>query len=180
MNAAPIKLIALDVDGTLTNGLIHYDSDGAEHKSFHVADGLGIVMAQAIGLRFAVITGRRSPLVERRMTDDLKVADVLQKCGDKAAALRGLMEKYDLHSDEIAYIGDDINDLPAFQVAGLKIAVADAAVIVRAQADYVTERPGGCGAVREAIDIILQAQGRYEEAVAAFLAQSKASGTVGQ
>ena len=171
---SPIQLIVLDVDGTLTDGVIHYDSAGGEHKHFHVADGLGIVMAQAVGLRVAVLSGRRSPIVERRMAE-LGVGDVVQSSGDKSAALRALMVRHGLTPEQVAYVGDDINDLPAFDVAGLKIAVADAADVVKERADHVTPRPGGRGAVRDAIDEILRRQGRTEDAVAAYLARSAAT-----
>lgn len=163
-----VKLIALDVDGTLTDGTLLYSDDGVQAKAFHVADGLGIVMAQAMGLKIAVISGRASRAVERRMTE-LKVTDLVQNCGDKAAALETLLAKYELRPEEIAYVGDDINDLPAFAVAGVKIAVANAEGALKAQADWITPRPGGLGAVRDAIDEILRRQGRLDEAVQAYL-----------
>lgn len=166
MNA--VKLIALDVDGTLTDGTLLYGDNDVQAKAFHVADGLGIVMAQAMGLKIAVISGRASRAVERRMTE-LKVTDLVQNCGNKAAALRALLVKYDLSSNEAAYVGDDINDLPAFAVAGVKIAVANAEGALQAQADWITPRPGGQGAVRDAIDEILRRQGRLDEAVQAYL-----------
>ena len=104
---------------------------------------------------------------------ELKVTDVVLNCGDKAAALRNLLKKYDLSADEAAFVGDDINDLPAFEVAGVKIAVADASDFLKDKADWVTPRVGGHGAVRDAIEEILRRQGRLEEAVAAYLASSK-------
>jgi 3-deoxy-D-manno-octulosonate 8-phosphate phosphatase (KDO 8-P phosphatase) len=168
-----IEWIVLDVDGTLTNGIIHYDSAGNEHKQFHVADGLGIVMAQAAGLKVAVISGRSSPIVERRM-NELGVTELVQASGNKAAALQDLMTRHRLTSGQVAYIGDDLNDLPAFRLAGFKVAVADGAQKVRAQADFVTQRSGGHGAVREAIEEVLSRQGKLEEAVAAYLMQSAA------
>ena len=167
-----VKLIALDVDGTLTDGTLLYGSDGGQAKAFHVADGLGIVMAQSMGLRVAVISGRTSRTVEARMAE-LKVTDLVQNCGDKAAALRLLLAHYDLRPDEAAYVGDDINDLPAFDVAGVKIAVADASGLLKAKADWVTPRPGGAGAVRDAVEEILRRQGRLEEAVQAYLESAK-------
>ena len=175
-----VKLIVLDVDGTLTDGTISYRDDGVQAKAFHVADGLGIVMAQAVGLRIAVISGRASRAVENRMVE-LKVADLVQKCGDKASALRVLMSKYELQPNEVAYVGDDINDLPAFEVAGVKIAVANAAETLKTKADWVTPRSGGAGAVRDAIEEILRRQGRLEEAESAFLEQARVNdGTVKQ
>ena len=169
-----IKLIVLDVDGTLTDGVIHYDSAGSEHRHFHVADGLGIVMAQAVGLRFAVISGRRSAVTERRLAE-LKVEDVVLGSGDKAAALRGLMARHGLTPAQVAYVGDDINDLPAFGLVGFNIAVADASAMVRDRADFITPRTGGHGAVRDAIEEVLRRQGRLEEAVTAYLAQCAAT-----
>ena len=167
-----IKLIALDVDGTLTDGTLLYDSDGGQAKAFHVADGLGIVMAHSLGIRVAVISGRTSRAVETRLAE-LKVTDFIQNCGDKAAALTELRELYGLRFDETAFVGDDINDLPAFAVAGLKIAVADASETLKAEADWVTPRRGGHGAVRDAIEEILRRQGRLDEAVTAYLSSVK-------
>ncbi len=167
-----VKLIVLDVDGTLTDGTLLYGDDGRHSKAFHVADGLGIVMAQAVGLRVAVVSARTSHLVETRMAE-LGVEDLIQNCGDKAAALNGLLEKYHLRAKEAAFVGDDINDLPAFEAAGVKIAVANAAGHLKACADWVTPRAGGQGAVRDAIEEILRRQGRLDEAVAAYLARTK-------
>ncbi len=168
-----VKLIALDVDGTLTDGTMLYGPDGAHSKAFHIADGLGIVMAQAMGLRVAVISGRSSRAVETRMAE-LKVTDLVQNCGDKAAALRELLERYGLTPAEAAYVGDDINDLPAFEVAGVKIAVANASDSLKMRADWVTPRPGGHGAVRDAIEEILRRQGRLEDAVAVYVETNRA------
>ena len=166
MNA--VKLIALDVDGTLTDGTLLYFDNDVQAKAFHVADGLGIVMAQAVEIKVAVISGRASRTVERRMTE-LKVSDLIQNCGNKAAALQDLLNKYELRPSEAAYVGDDINDLPAFAVAGVKIAVASAAEALKAQADWITPRPGGQGAVRDAVDEILRRQGRLDQAIQVYL-----------
>ena len=174
-----IKLIALDVDGTLTDGTLLYSDDDVQAKAFHVADGLGIVMAQAVGIKVAIISGRASRVVERRMAE-LKVADLVQNCGDKAVALENLLTKYELRPAESAYVGDDINDLPAFAVAGVKIAVANAADALKAQADWITPRPGGRGAVRDAVDEILRRQGRLDEAIAAYLEAVKQAETARQ
>ncbi len=165
----PVRLVALDVDGTLTDGVLHRDAQSGEAKRFHVQDGLGIVMAQLVGLRVAVVSGRQSAAVEKRMAE-LHVADLVQGAGDKARVLQELMARHELTPAQVAYVGDDINDLPAFDTVGVRIAVADAVPLLRARADWVTERPGGRGAVREALDAILAAQGRTEEAVAAYLA----------
>jgi 3-deoxy-D-manno-octulosonate 8-phosphate phosphatase (KDO 8-P phosphatase) len=167
-----IKLIAIDVDGTLTDGRIEYDSAGVEHKRFHVADGLGIVMAIAAGIQIAIITGRSSEIVNRRMVE-LGVTEIVQGAGDKGDKLRRVIQAHGLKREEVAFIGDDINDLPAFEEAGLRIAVEDAAEIVIKHSDFVTARRGGCGAVREAIDIILKRQGMYDEAVKRYLEKTK-------
>lgn len=168
----------MDVDGTLTDGQISYDSRGGEMKSFSAADGLGIVMARLVGLKFAVITGRMSDVVQRRMSE-LGVEDILQGVTDKASAVRELMTKYSLESSQIAYIGDDLNDLPAFGLAGTRIAVADAAPIVRHAAEIVVSKPGGHGAVREAIEEILRHQSLLDDAIKAYLARQN-GGAAGQ
>jgi 3-deoxy-D-manno-octulosonate 8-phosphate phosphatase (KDO 8-P phosphatase) len=167
-----VLLIVLDVDGTLTDGTLLYAPDGTHAKSFHVHDGLGIVMAQAAGLRVAVLSGRTSRAVETRLAE-LKVGDVIQNCGDKAAAMRGLLGKYGLRPEQAAYVGDDLNDLPAFEAAGVRIAVADASQHLTARADWVTPRRGGAGAVRDAVEEILRRQGRLDAAVAAYLAHTR-------
>lgn len=170
-----VKLIVLDVDGTLTDGTLLYGPDGAHSKAFHVADGLGIVLARGAGLTVAVVSGRASRAVEVRLAE-LKVTDLTQNCGDKARALRSLLAKYGLTPDQVAYVGDDINDLPAFGVAGVRIAVANAEGSLKERADWITPRPGGGGAVRDAIDEILRRQGRLEGAVAAYLETGREAG----
>ncbi|BDI31422.1 3-deoxy-D-manno-octulosonate 8-phosphate phosphatase [Capsulimonas corticalis] len=169
-----VTWIVLDVDGTLTDGKIIYDDKGGETKAFHVADGLGIVMAQSMGLRIAILSGRSSTAVARRMAE-LKVTQIVQGAGDKAAKMRALMREHNLMPEQIAYVGDDLNDLPAFDVAGVRIAVANADALLLARADYVTPRAGGAGAVRDAIDEILRRQGRYDDAVAQYLRTSAAN-----
>jgi len=170
---AEIKLICIDVDGTLTDGGIEYDSAGVEHKRFNAADGLGIVMAMAAGIKIAIISGRKSEIVDRRMRE-LGVTEVVQGAGDKGAKMRQVKEAHGLSTEAVAFIGDDINDLPAFDEAGLRIAVADAAEIVLKRSDFVTARDGGHGAVREAIEKILRRQGIYEQAVQAYLDKTRA------
>lgn len=172
-----VKIIVLDIDGTLTDGTLQYGDNGVQSKAFHVADGLGIVMAMAVGLRVAVISGRTSRAAETRLTE-LDVTDFMQNCGDKAAAMQALLAKHGLRPGEAAYIGDDINDLPAFEVAGVRIAVANAAEHLKAKADWVTPRSGGQGAVRDAIEEILRRQGLLDAACAAYLSRAKdAEGT---
>lgn len=163
-----VRLIVFDIDGTLTDGVVHIDDDGREHKHFHIADGLGFRLAEAAGIKLAIVSGRKSRAVERRMSR-LPADDVLQGVGDKASALREIMARHNLNPEQVAYVGDDLNDLLAFEAVGVKIAVANAAPELARQADYITQRAGGDGAGREAIEAILRAQGRYDTAVAQYL-----------
>jgi 3-deoxy-D-manno-octulosonate 8-phosphate phosphatase (KDO 8-P phosphatase) len=162
-----IKLLAMDVDGVLTDGSIIFGPVG-DIKAFNVLDGLGMNVAAAAGLEVAWITGNSSAAVTERASS-LGVTEVHQGAQYKLAVLRKLAERKALAREEIAYIGDDLNDLPAFEVAGVRFAVANAAPEVKAAADFVTERPGGRGAVREVIEMILKAQSRWDDAVQAFL-----------
>lgn len=163
-----IKLLAMDVDGVLTDGGMIYTESSTQGKVFNVQDGLGIRLAMLAGLRIAWITGNISPAVTRR-AQDLGVTDLYQGARHKPEALRDLAAKYDLQQDEIAYMGDDLNDLPAFAVAGATFAPSNAAVDVRDAADVITQQSGGRGAVREAIELILHNQGRWKAAVDALL-----------
>ena len=168
MDTAPclkrIRLLAMDVDGVLTDGRLIYDTQGRELKAFHIRDGLGIRLAQAGGVVVAFITARESALVAGRAWE-LGVEEVHQNVLDKAGRLREIAQRRGLDMAEVAYLGDDLNDLRAVQAAGCGIAVADAAPELRALADHVTVAPGGHGAVREAITAILQAQGTYDRVV---------------
>jgi len=162
-----IKLLAMDVDGTLTDGAMVF-LDGEQLKMFSVYDGLGIRIAMNYGLRIAWVTGNVTPSVTQR-AKTLGVEDVYQGARFKANAVREIAAKYGLELDEIAFIGDDLNDLPAFDSVGLPIAVANAAPEVKALAYFTTERSGGSGAVREAIERILKARGEWDAAVNSFL-----------
>jgi 3-deoxy-D-manno-octulosonate 8-phosphate phosphatase (KDO 8-P phosphatase) len=160
----PIRLLAMDVDGVLTDGRLTYDDEGYELKSFHTRDGLGLRLAQAAGITVAFITARESDIVEDRARE-LEVEEVHQNVLDKAGKLREIAGRLGLKMEEVAYVGDDLNDLRAVHAAGCGVAVADAAEELRAIADYVTTAPGGHGAVREAVTAILRAQGVYEQIV---------------
>lgn len=146
----------------LTDGSIILDDRGNEIKAFHVRDGHGITMLIKAGIPVALVTGRRSDVVERR-AGELGITDVFQKSYDKTLAFRELMEKYSLDASEIAYIGDDIVDIPVLRKAGFPVAVADAEEEVKAVALYITSREGGRGAVREFCDFLLKAKGRWED-----------------
>lgn len=165
---ARIRLLALDVDGTLTNGAVFYDDAGQELKRFHIHDGLGIVLAGFVGLQIAWITGRKSLIVERRARE-LGVARLAQGVRDKAAALTEIGFQAGVAPDEIAFMGDDLNDLPALRVAAAALAPANAVSEVKAVAHMVTRCAGGDGAVREAIERILRARGDYDAALGAYL-----------
>ena len=165
---AAIELMVFDVDGVLTQGDIIYTDQGVEAKAFDVKDGLGLRLASSAGLRLAVMTGRSSRVVERRARD-LHILDVLQRVGDKAAALRELAEEKGVALERVAFMGDDFNDREAMRLVGVSIAPADAAAEIREQADLVTDARGGKGAARQAVEAVLQAQGRWEEAVDKYL-----------
>ncbi|MGQ9524051.1 MAG: KdsC family phosphatase [Armatimonadota bacterium] len=165
--AGKVRLLALDVDGVLTDGSVVFSSSGDELKSFHILDGMGMRLAMEAGIAVAVISGRHSSPVQLRMAE-LGVGEVLQGVSDKAAALRDLCVRKGIAQDEAAFVGDDLNDLPAFAVSGFRIAVANAVQEVKQAADVVTSRPGGFGAVREAVELILKAQGRWQAAIERF------------
>ena len=171
------RLLAMDVDGVLTDGTVSWavDTSGGllELKGFNVKDGLGISLALAAGLEVAWITGRRSAIVEKRAAE-LGVRHVMQWARNKRQVLEELTGSLGLAREQVLYIGDDLNDLPAFAAAGVRVAVADAVAEVRAAADWVTEAHGGSGAVREVVERVLREQGRWDEAVAAFMARLEA------
>lgn len=162
--AEKIRFLILDVDGVLTNGGIILDNEGNEFKSFHVRDGHGIKMLIRQGINVAIITGRHSRVVERR-SHELGIKEVYQKCYDKRAAYNELKKKYSLKDKEIAYIGDDIVDIPILVRTGLAVAVSDAAEDAKRFAHYVTKNKGGHGAVREVTDLILKARGTWKEII---------------
>lgn len=159
--AKQIKMLILDVDGVLTDGSIILDNEGNEYKSFHVRDGHGIKMLIRAGMHVAIITGRHSKVVERR-AHELGITEVFQKCYDKRIIYRKLVEQYELKENEVAYIGDDIVDAPIMAMAGLPIAVADAAEEAKKYALVITKNRGGRGAVREVTDFILKAKGLWQ------------------
>jgi len=166
---AAVRMLVLDVDGVLTPGSIIYTDSGEETKTFDVKDGLGIRVASAAGLQLAVMTGRVSPVVQRRARD-LHIHHTLQRIGDKAASLKALASDQEIPLECVAYMGDDLNDRPAMRIAGVSIAPADAVAEILAEAHLVTDAPGGKGAVRQAVEAILRAQGRWEESVNHYLA----------
>lgn len=163
-----IRLIILDVDGVLTDGGIYIGLEGEAMKRFDIKDGLGISLWHRAGGITAILTGRSSRIVENR-AKELHISVVRQGCVDKGAAYEELKNELELTDDEIAYIGDDLIDLPVMKKAGLPVAVADAVPEVRNAARLVATHAGGRGAVRETVERILRAQGRFEAAAAPYL-----------
>ena len=161
-----IRYLILDVDGTLTDGGVYYDATGNELKKFAIKDGAGLVLARAAGIRTVICTGRASAAVRRRAAD-LKITDVYQNVSDKAAFLRDFMQQNGCNAQQVAYCGDDLNDLAAMALCGFVACPADAAPEVRAAADYVCPQAGGAGAVRGAVEAILRQDGRWQAAVQA-------------
>jgi len=159
--AAKIRLVAFDVDGTLTDGRLWYGEDGRETKVFHVHDGLGLKRLQANGVQVALITARISHPVALR-AEELDIAHVYQGQGDKRACLLELLDALHLAPEQAAFVGDDLPDLPPMRLAGLAVAVANAHPWVVEQAHWQTRLGGGMGAAREVCDLMLQAQGRSD------------------
>jgi 3-deoxy-D-manno-octulosonate 8-phosphate phosphatase (KDO 8-P phosphatase) len=155
------RLLMMDVDGVLTDGRIIQDSHGHELKVFDVKDGHGIVMAHRAKLRTALISGRASETITRR-AQELGIELVFQKTWNKLEAYEKILAETHFTPDQIAYIGDDLVDIPLLRRVGLAVAVADAVDEVKAAAHLVTQRPGGQGAVRELIELILRAQGHWD------------------
>lgn len=166
--AAEIRLLVLDVDGVLTDGRLTYGPEGEALKTFHVRDGLGIRLLAHEGIRIAVLSARKSPALLARCRD-LRVEHVLAGRDDKLKALFELLEATGIAPDHVAHVGDDILDLPVMRKVGLGIAVHDAHPLVRSEADWVTELPGGHGAVREISDGLLDARGRLHAAAESLL-----------
>jgi 3-deoxy-D-manno-octulosonate 8-phosphate phosphatase (KDO 8-P phosphatase) len=162
--AGKIKLLILDVDGVLTDGSIILDNKNNEFKMFHVRDGHGIKMLIQSGIQVALITGRYSQIVRRR-AQELGIKEIFQNCHDKTKAYRQLAQKYALHDSEIAYIGDDIVDIPVLRMCGLPITIADADDEVKSFTMMVTKKGGGKGAVRQVCDLLLKAQGFWEDII---------------
>jgi 3-deoxy-D-manno-octulosonate 8-phosphate phosphatase (KDO 8-P phosphatase) len=166
--ASKIRLIALDVDGIMSDGKLYFSANGDELKAFNILDGLGLKQLMAAGITVAVITGRTSPLTEKRM-GDLGIPHLMQGREDKKVALQELVSTMGIRPEAIAYMGDDLPDLPALRFAGLGITVPNGYWLVRQHADYCTLAPGGGGAVREACDLLLTGHGKLEATLAPYL-----------
>jgi len=162
--ATRVRLLVLDVDGVLTDGGLYYGPNGEELKRFDVQDGLAIVEAQRAGLAIAIISGRRSLAVGRRAAE-LGIAEVHQGAGDKTSVLEALRERLGLAPADLAVMGDDLPDLPIMRVAGLCLAPANAVAEVRRMAHWVSRRPGGGGAVRDAVEWLLRSRRAWPPSV---------------
>lgn len=150
----PIRLLILDVDGVLTDGTIAFHPDGSEYKLFHAQDGYGMTKLQQFGIPIAIISGRSSTAVTRRM-QELNIQHVYQGVSDKLPLFHQLIQDLQINPLEVAYVGDDLPDLPIMELVGYKIAVSNATPPILAAADWCTQRSGGQGAVREVCDWIL-------------------------
>ncbi|NHC03905.1 HAD-IIIA family hydrolase [Acinetobacter sp. 187] len=166
--ARHIQALVLDVDGILSDGFVTLTNTGDELKSFDIRDGLGMKLIQKAGLKVIIITGRKSQIVEKRMTD-LGVDLIFQGREDKGVALREACAQLNLLPEDCLYMGDDWPDLSAFAIAGMKVTVPNGHVEVRRRADLVTQSYGGRGAVREICDMLLSAKGAYQELLEKYL-----------
>ncbi len=159
-----IRLFAMDVDGTLTDGRITLTEEGEAHKTFHARDGGGITLLPSVGILPAIISGRASAVTERRARE-LGIDEVHQGVSDKAACLAALCERLGLEPAQAAFVGDDLSDIPAMRIAGYAAAPADAAPETCAVADFTAALPGGAGAVRQAVEDLLRREGLWDDVV---------------
>lgn len=166
-NLANIQLLALDVDGVLTDGTIVVDSNGRESKFFNVQDGHGIRLWLRAGLKIALFSGRTSPPTKHR-AEQFGIEYVFQECHNKLETLKGFLEQIGVSPNEVAYVGDDLPDLPPMRYVGFGVAVANAVDEVKQYADYITTHPGGGGAVREVIEYILKNTGKWQQLMARY------------
>jgi 3-deoxy-D-manno-octulosonate 8-phosphate phosphatase (KDO 8-P phosphatase) len=153
--ARNVRLAVFDIDGVFTDGRLWMGSDGVEYKAFSVRDGVGIKQLLAAGIEVAIISGRASPAVDRRMAE-LGVTRVVQGCDNKAEALSTLLGETGIEARHAAFLGDDVPDLPPMRMVGLPAAVADAHPAARSAAAWVSTLPGGRGAVREFCEMLLE------------------------
>jgi len=159
-----IQCILSDVDGVLTDGGILFNNEGIETKSFHVRDGLGIKLWQQAGYQFGILTARTSHIVKVRSAE-LGISIVRQGFEEKLPVAQQIIAKLKIEPAQVCYIGDDLTDLPVMKHVGWSVAVADAVSEIRENADQITEAPGGQGAVRELIEYLLRAKGRWEDLI---------------
>jgi 3-deoxy-D-manno-octulosonate 8-phosphate phosphatase (KDO 8-P phosphatase) len=168
--ARRVRLILLDVDGVLTDGAIHLADNGAEQKRFDIRDGTAVVWAQGAGLAVGLLSGRQSAASARRASQ-LGIAIVVLGAGDKLDGYRRILDTHGFTDEDVAYMGDDLLDLPVLARVGLSSAPSDAVPEVLGRVHWVSGAPGGRGAVRELIELVLRAQGRWNAVVGAYLGQ---------
>ncbi len=163
----PIELILSDVDGVLTDGSLWFDNEGIESKRFHIRDGQGIKLWRRAGGKFGLITGRTSHIVHVRAAE-LGIDIVRQGTERKLAAVKEIIAQFGLQPEQVCYLGDDLPDLAAIKFVGLGVTVADGCLEARESAKYVTKLPGGHGAVRETVELILKTQKRWDNLMQAY------------
>ncbi len=167
--AARIRLVIFDVDGVLTDGSLYIGDDGQEYKAFNSLDGHGMKMLQHAGVQIGIITGRSSEVVRIRM-ESLGIDHVYQGRREKLPAYQDLKQKLGLEDEQIAYVGDDVVDLPVMTRVGLAVAVQDAHSFTKQHAHWITSSPGGHGAGREVCELLMSAQGKLQAALDHYLA----------
>ncbi len=167
MRAKKVELLLLDVDGVLTDGTLFYSGTAEEIKGFNILDGFGLRLLQEAGIAVGLITARSSAALDRR-AQELKLEHVYTDCRDKIQVYRKILTQSSRTAEQTAYMGDDWLDLPVLLQVGCSFAPANAAAEVRQRVDYVTERAGGHGAVREACELILEARGKYTDLLAQY------------
>lgn len=165
--ARSIRLLILDVDGVLTNGIIYYGNDGILLKGFHIHDGMGIKLLKKSGVALAVISGKNSDAVARRL-QELEIEHVYLGHGNKLPAYEELKQKLGVSDEAVAFMGDDLPDLPVLRRAGLAISVPQAPEIIRQHVDLITKKKAGKGAVREACEFIMEAQGSLQSVLQSY------------
>ena len=170
-----IRCLVLDVDGVLTKGEITYTSSGEELKTFHAKDGMGLAIAHAMGLQTAIITGRTSPIVERR-AKELNISHIQMGSHNKSVGLQVVLDTLQLEAHEVAYMGDDLNDLGVMSRVGLAMTPQDGVAEIKDIAHYICQANGGEGAVREAVEYILKREGLWEEAVRKYREETYQAG----
>lgn len=163
----PISYLILDVDGVMTDGKIIIDDLGNESKQFHVRDGHGLKLLMRVGIDVILLTGRTSKVVEHRARE-LGIQEVHQGSKDKIDVLKKIVSGRDIAAEQIAYIGDDVVDIPVFRQVGFAVAVADASEDAKKAADYITVNGGGKGAVREICELILKVQGKWNDVMSRY------------
>ncbi len=162
-----IKIVIIDVDGVLTDGRIILDANGNESKAFNVQDGTGITYLHRAGIKTAIISGRESKVVEQR-AKELCIEDVYLGIHNKIEAYEDILEKHKIEDSEICYIGDDLIDLPILRRVGFSVAVPNAVIEVKESVSYVTNTPGGYGAIREVAEKILKSQGKWDKIISRY------------